>query len=120
MVTNESPFPDGFLAGIVSKSMYYLYHLSSSNRFSATFICLLFVAKSDDGCLLDVGSLSTDGHMSWTAKAEDRDKEHKRENDGAKDKERCKDKYMFKSIQELDLSNCQRCTPSYRLLPDDV
>ncbi|XP_039159223.1 paired amphipathic helix protein Sin3-like 2 isoform X2 [Eucalyptus grandis] len=64
-------------------------------------------------------SLSADGHMSWTAKAEDKDKEHKRENDGAKDKERCKDKYMFKSIQELDLSNCQRCTPSYRLLPDD-
>lgn len=95
-------------------------HLTSSNNFLPYFICFLFVAKSDVGCLLDEGSLSTDGHMSWTAKAEDKDKEHKRENDGAKDKERCKDKYMFKSIQELDLSNCQRCTPSYRLLPDDV
>ncbi|XP_044493572.1 paired amphipathic helix protein Sin3-like 4 isoform X5 [Mangifera indica] len=26
-------------------------------------------------------------------------------------------KYMAKPIQELDLSNCERCTPSYRLLP---
>lgn len=26
---------------------------------------------------------------------------------------------MGKSIQELDLSGCKRCTPSYRLLPDD-
>ncbi|XP_010683342.2 paired amphipathic helix protein Sin3-like 3 isoform X2 [Beta vulgaris subsp. vulgaris] len=28
-----------------------------------------------------------------------------------------KDKYIGKPIQELDLSNCERCTPSYRLLP---
>lgn len=28
-----------------------------------------------------------------------------------------KDKYMSKPIQELDLSNCDSCTPSYRLLP---
>ncbi|XP_022734749.1 paired amphipathic helix protein Sin3-like 4 isoform X3 [Durio zibethinus] len=28
-----------------------------------------------------------------------------------------KDKYMGKPINELDLSNCERCTPSYRLLP---
>ncbi|GMP58130.1 hypothetical protein CsSME_00021912 [Camellia sinensis var. sinensis] len=28
-----------------------------------------------------------------------------------------KDKYMAKPIQELDLSNCEQCTPSYRLLP---
>ncbi|KAJ8439477.1 hypothetical protein Cgig2_006994 [Carnegiea gigantea] len=28
-----------------------------------------------------------------------------------------KDKYFGKPIQELDLSNCERCTPSYRLLP---
>ncbi|XP_026381727.1 paired amphipathic helix protein Sin3-like 4 isoform X3 [Papaver somniferum] len=27
------------------------------------------------------------------------------------------EKYMAKPISELDLSNCQRCTPSYRLLP---
>ncbi|GAA0165695.1 chromatin/chromatin-binding, or -regulatory protein [Lithospermum erythrorhizon] len=45
------------------------------------------------------------------------DKELKRETD--KEKERCKEKYWQKSIQELDLSNCRRCTPSYRLLPED-
>ena len=31
-----------------------------------------------------------------------------------------KDKYIGKPIQELDLSNCERCTPSYRLLPKNV
>ncbi|GJZ69507.1 paired amphipathic helix protein Sin3-like protein 3, partial [Tanacetum coccineum] len=30
-----------------------------------------------------------------------------------------KEKYLSKSIQELDLSDCECCTPSYRLLPDD-
>ncbi|KHN13457.1 Paired amphipathic helix protein Sin3-like 3 [Glycine soja] len=28
-----------------------------------------------------------------------------------------KDKYAMKPINELDLSNCEQCTPSYRLLP---
>ena len=32
-----------------------------------------------------------------------------------------KEKYdLCKPISELDLSNCQRCTPSYRLLPENV
>lgn len=31
-----------------------------------------------------------------------------------------KDKYLAKPINELDLSNCERCTPSYRLLPKNV
>lgn len=31
-----------------------------------------------------------------------------------------KDKYAAKPIHELDLSNCESCTPSYRLLPDNV
>ncbi|XP_019170871.1 PREDICTED: paired amphipathic helix protein Sin3-like 3 isoform X2 [Ipomoea nil] len=30
-----------------------------------------------------------------------------------------KDKYMENPIHELDLSNCEHCTPSYRLLPDN-
>ncbi|GMI90141.1 SIN3-like 5 [Hibiscus trionum] len=29
------------------------------------------------------------------------------------------DEYMGKSINELDLSNCEQCTPSYRLLPEN-
>ena len=53
-------------------------------------------------------------------KVEERDKEHKREVEGSKEKERYREKYMSKSIQELDLSSCQRCTPSYCLLPEDV
>ncbi|KAL7221258.1 hypothetical protein ACSBR1_023248 [Camellia fascicularis] len=62
---------------------------------------------------------SVEGPVSKSVKAEDKDREHKREIDGAREKERYKEKYMGKSIQELDLSNCQRCTPSYRLLPED-
>ncbi|PIN24928.1 hypothetical protein CDL12_02316 [Handroanthus impetiginosus] len=30
-----------------------------------------------------------------------------------------RERFMAKPIQELDLSNCDRCTPSYRLLPDN-
>lgn len=70
--------------------------------------------------MLIAESLVSDGHVSRSLKVEDKDKEQKREFDGAKEKERYREKYMAKSIQELDLSNCQRCTPSYRLLPDDV
>lgn len=31
-----------------------------------------------------------------------------------------KDKYAAKPIHELDLSNCESCSPSYRLLPKNV
>ncbi|KAH9739826.1 Paired amphipathic helix protein Sin3-like 2 [Citrus sinensis] len=64
-------------------------------------------------------SLCNDGHVSRSVKIEDKDREHKREMEVTKEKDRYKEKYYAKSIQELDLSNCQRCTPSYRLLPDD-
>ncbi|XAR71204.1 hypothetical protein NMG60_11028366 [Bertholletia excelsa] len=79
--------------------------------------------ESIDGFLAGImnktEALWSEGHVPKAMKSEDKDKEHKRETDGAKEKERFKEKYMGKSIQELDLSNCQRCTPSYRLLPDD-
>lgn len=61
-----------------------------------------------------------EGHTSKSVKEEEKDKEQKREIDGGKEKDRYKEKYWGKSIQELDLSNCKRCTPSYRLLPEDV
>lgn len=64
-------------------------------------------------------SLWDEGHLSRSMRAEEKDKEQKREMEGAKEKDRCREKYMGKSIQELDLSNCERCTPSYRLLPED-
>jgi len=51
-------------------------------------------------------------------KADEKDKVPKREMEPAKEKPNRE--YITKSIQELDLSNCERCTPSYRLLPDDV
>ncbi|OIT33725.1 PREDICTED: paired amphipathic helix protein Sin3-like 2 isoform X2 [Nicotiana attenuata] len=64
-------------------------------------------------------SLWNEGHTSKSVKEEEKDKEQKREIDGGKEKDRYKEKYWGKSIQELDLSNCKRCTPSYRLLPED-
>ncbi|XP_038715705.1 paired amphipathic helix protein Sin3-like 2 isoform X2 [Tripterygium wilfordii] len=63
--------------------------------------------------------LCTDGHASRSLRADEKDKEHKREPENAKEKDRGREKYMAKSVQELDLSNCERCTPSYRLLPVD-
>ncbi|CAM6050285.1 unnamed protein product [Sphagnum compactum] len=65
----------------------------------------------------------------------DRDKEKEREGERHRDKDKerdvkpskealhkvsgipNKDKFMNKPISELDLSNCEQCTPSYRLLP---
>ena len=31
-----------------------------------------------------------------------------------------REKYVSKPISELDLSSCEKCTPSYRLLPKNV
>lgn len=72
--------------------------------------------ESDESVSTIAESLWNEGHVSKSLKPED----PKREIDTAKEKDRYKEKYWGKSIQELDLSNCQRCTPSYRLLPDDV
>ncbi|RXH69830.1 hypothetical protein DVH24_007086 [Malus domestica] len=90
-------------------------------------------------------SLWNEGHLPRSVKVEDRDRDRDRErDDGVKDREHetrerdrldkngafgikevggqkslysSKDKYLAKPINELDLSNCERCTPSYRLLP---
>lgn len=89
-----------------------------------------------DGFLAGVFSKKQPGRLVKTEDKE-RDKEHEREDrDRDRDKERekgrerlnpkegpsqkpsiIKEKYLCKPISELDLSNCQRCTPSYRLLP---
>ena len=74
----------------------------------------------DNSVLLMAESLWNEGHLPRSMRAEEKDKELKREMEGAKEKDRCREKYMGKSIQELDLSNCERCTPSYRLLPEEV
>ncbi|KAK2994387.1 hypothetical protein RJ640_029502, partial [Escallonia rubra] len=88
------------------------------------------------------GSLCNEGSLPRSVKLEDRDRDHERD-ERDKDRENrerdradrsapfggkdvaghrmslfsSKDKYMAKPIQELDLSNCERCSPSYRLLP---
>ncbi|KAF2302447.1 hypothetical protein GH714_036385 [Hevea brasiliensis] len=91
-------------------------------------------------------SLWNEGNLPRPVKLEDKDKDRDREReDGVKERERetrerdrldknvafsnnkdtgghkmslfsSKDKFL-KPISELDLSNCERCTPSYRLLP---
>lgn len=66
-------------------------------------------------------------------KVDDREADEHNKEDGNKNKDNerdrydkaqklsaAKEKYMAKPIHELDLSNCENCTPSYRLLPDNV
>lgn len=84
-------------------------------------------------------SLWSEGHVPGSVKEEERNKERdhdrddrEKERDRERERKRVdriagheasflnKDKYMAKPISELDLSNCQRCTPSYRLLPKNV
>ncbi|XP_015575286.2 paired amphipathic helix protein Sin3-like 4 isoform X2 [Ricinus communis] len=91
-------------------------------------------------------SLWNEGNLPRPVKLEDKDRDRDRgREDGIKDRERetrerdrldknvafgpkdtgghkmslfsSKDKFLAKPINELDLSNCERCTPSYRLLP---
>ncbi|KAH0855342.1 LOW QUALITY PROTEIN: hypothetical protein HID58_013759 [Brassica napus] len=79
--------------------------------------------ESNDGFQHLAGVMSKMKNISMPVKGEEKEteteREHKRDLDAAKEKERSNDKYMGKSIQELDLSDCERCTPSYRLLPSD-
>ncbi|XP_071706353.1 paired amphipathic helix protein Sin3-like 2 isoform X2 [Rutidosis leptorrhynchoides] len=103
---------DGFLAGVMDKSMpcfLSLYFLCSLHLFNVKlmhFANVLFIAESL-------------WNVSKSTRSEEKERESRREIDANKEKDKYKEKYWGKSIQELDLSNCQRCTPSYRLLPDD-
>ncbi|CAA0380964.1 unnamed protein product [Arabidopsis thaliana] len=62
---------------------------------------------------------SSEEQLSRPMKVEEKESEHKPELEAVKETEQCKKEYMGKSIQELDLSDCECCTPSYRLLPAD-
>ncbi|MED6136698.1 Paired amphipathic helix protein Sin3-like 4 [Stylosanthes scabra] len=102
--------------------------------------------KNEGGFLAGVmnkKSLWSDGQRPKSVKVEDRDRDRDRyRDDGMKERDRefrerdkstalankdvsgskmsiypSKDKYLSKPINELDLSNCDQCTPSYRLLP---
>ncbi|KAK6922109.1 Paired amphipathic helix [Dillenia turbinata] len=105
-----------------------------------------FLARCEraDGFLAGVMSKKSfwsEGQLPRSVKVEDRDRGDRERHDKDKDREHefrerdrsgsfgnkdgsghkilysSKDKYLGKPIQELDLSNCERCTPSYRLLP---
>ncbi|PWA44006.1 SIN3-like 2 [Artemisia annua] len=85
------------------------------------FSAFLEHSENIDGFLagvMDRKTLWNEGHTSKSTRNEEKERDHRREIDAAKE-DMYKEKYWGKSIQELDLSNCQRCTPSYRLLPDD-
>ncbi|KAI3665915.1 hypothetical protein L6452_44550 [Arctium lappa] len=85
------------------------------------FSAFLERCENIDGVLAGVmekKAFGNEGHVSKSTRTEEKEREHRREIDAAKE-DMYKEKYWGKSIQELDLSNCQRCTPSYRLLPDD-
>ncbi|GER35778.1 paired amphipathic helix protein Sin3-like 1 [Striga asiatica] len=64
-------------------------------------------------------TLRNEGNSSKAPRIDEKEKEQKRDLEGGKERDGCNLKYLGKSIQELDLSDCQQCTPSYRLLPKD-
>ncbi|OIV94540.1 hypothetical protein TanjilG_25602 [Lupinus angustifolius] len=77
--------------------------------------------KSDSGFLagvLNTKSLWSEGQGPKPMKVEDRDIDRALYKDGPRvSLYPSKDKYLSKPINELDLSDCEQCTPSYRLLP---
>lgn len=110
---------DGFLAGVFNKKLYW-----------------------GEGSLPKPAKMEKDREKDRERDRErvkdDREKDRDHERDREKERERPdkptnygakdssshkvsllsnKEKYMNKPISELDLSNCERCTPSYRLLP---
>ncbi|KAJ0098865.1 hypothetical protein Patl1_22039 [Pistacia atlantica] len=82
------------------------------------FLIMIILTDGFLARVMSKKSLFSDGLVSRALKVKDKEREQKRENEVAKENG-YREKYYAKSIQELDLSNCQRCTPSYRLLPDD-
>ncbi|CAH8340496.1 unnamed protein product [Eruca vesicaria subsp. sativa] len=64
-------------------------------------------------------SFSSEEQASRSMEVEEKEIEHKPDLEVVNETEQCKEEYVGKSIQELDLSNCECCTPSYRLLPPD-
>ena len=74
-------------------------------------------------------SLWSDGKVPQPTKSQDKDTDREREKverfrERDREKERLEkaaaSQKWAKPINELDLSNCEQCTPSYRLLPKNV
>ncbi|XP_076908642.1 paired amphipathic helix protein Sin3-like 2 [Bidens hawaiensis] len=83
------------------------------------FNAFLERCENIDGFLAGVMDKKSLWNVSKSTRAEEKERESRRDIEANKEKDRFKEKYWGKSIQELDLPDCQRCTPSYRLLPDD-
>ena len=74
-------------------------------------------------------SLWSDGKFPQPTKSQDKDTDREREKtERLRERDREKERLekaaasqkWAKPISELDLSNCEQCTPSYRLLPKNV
>ncbi|KAI3751551.1 hypothetical protein L2E82_22640 [Cichorium intybus] len=104
---------------LLYKTMMTKYGMENAKKH---FISFNTICEATQALLLtDSQLISTiyDGlTLSPRADTEEKERENRREMDTVKE-DMYKEKYWGKSIQELDLSYCQRCTPSYRLLPDD-
>ncbi|EFH69525.1 predicted protein [Arabidopsis lyrata subsp. lyrata] len=98
----------GLLSGILTKN------ISISSAEKKTKSILNYTAES----------LWSEGKYPQPSLDNDRDQEQKRD-DGFRDRDHDKERLekaaanlkWAKPISELDLSNCEQCTPSYRLLP---
>ncbi|KAL1218966.1 Paired amphipathic helix protein Sin3-like 3 [Cardamine amara subsp. amara] len=92
-----------------------------------SFMEFLVQCQKNEGLLSSIltkKSLWSEGKHSQPSLDNDRDQEHKKDEgltDRDHDKERLEkaaaSQKWAKPINELDLSNCEQCTPSYRLLP---
>lgn len=127
-----------FQSSIDAPLPFIIFFLARAHMNIGSFI--FWSNKSD--VFFSSESLWNEGHGQKPMKAEDKDRDRDRD-DGVKERDRelrerdkstgiankdvsipkvslSKDKYVGKPINELDLSNCEQCTPSYRLLPKNV
>ncbi|KAJ4884289.1 Paired amphipathic helix protein Sin3-like 4 [Raphanus sativus] len=93
------------------------------------FRVFLVQCEKNDGLLSGIvtkKSLWSDGKCPQPTKSQDKDTDREREKtERCRERDREKDRLekaaasqkWAKPISELDLSNCEQCTPSYRLLP---
>ncbi|XP_057529106.1 paired amphipathic helix protein Sin3-like 3 isoform X2 [Amaranthus tricolor] len=103
---------DGFLGSVISKKSLWPESLSSDGPSKSV--------KAEDRDQGEIGRYDRDRDRE----SRERDRTDRSALYGNKEVANLrmslnsnKDKYIGKPIQELDLSNCERCTPSYRLLP---
>jgi len=128
-----------FLLSSIDAPLPFIYFFEAWDHMN---ICnIIFWSKKSD-VIYSSESLWNEGHGQKPLKVEEKDRDRDRD-DGVKERDHelrerdkstgisnkdvsipkvslSKDKYVGKPINELDLSNCEQCTPSYRLLPKNV